>query len=83
MPVRQILPQRYIDKEKLFKFWRTSDDFKGKPCGMKVHCSCTYCIDLLLIEYFKVDQGFYVVEIPREMTEVFFYTIKRCFSPFP
>lgn len=32
--VSQELPTRYIDKEKLAKFWRTHPDFKGKSCAI-------------------------------------------------
>jgi len=30
----QKLPTRYVDKEKLDRFWETNDDFKGKGCGI-------------------------------------------------
>lgn len=30
----QRLPARYVDKEKLGRFWETNDDFKGKGCGI-------------------------------------------------
>lgn len=40
----QKLPARYVDKEKLGRFWETNDDFKGKGCGVvdvRVGCSRT------------------------------------------
>ena len=32
--VRQDLPTRYIDKQKLGHLWTTSADFKGKGCSI-------------------------------------------------
>lgn len=36
MAVQQELSKRYIDKEKLGKFWRTHPDFQGQPCILEV-----------------------------------------------
>lgn len=35
----QVLPVRYIDKEKLGNFWRSHDDFKDKLCVIKAVCT--------------------------------------------
>jgi hypothetical protein len=36
MAVKQVLPRRYIDKQKLATFWTTHPDFKGYVCGLQV-----------------------------------------------
>lgn len=36
MVVQQVLPRRYIDRQKLATFWRSHPDFAGKTCALQV-----------------------------------------------
>ena len=46
MAIKQALSKRYIDKEKLGKFWRTHPDFKGQPCLLEVSSIVTQTYSL-------------------------------------
>ena len=58
MAVQQTLPRRYIDREKLAGFWRTNDDFKGKPCGIIVSRPVNVGFQLALRERFSGQSRF-------------------------
>jgi hypothetical protein len=70
MAVQQTLPRRYIDREKLANFWRTNDNFKGKPCGIIVSRPVNVDFQLALRDRFQVKADSYVIQVPRQMTEV-------------
>lgn len=42
----QVLPVRYIDKEKLGNFWRSHDDFKDKLCVIKATTDESYVVSV-------------------------------------
>lgn len=74
--ISQELPTRYIDKEKLVKFWRTHPDFRGKSCAIVDVRILTNLESLALSGLTRLSgdpqmkQDCYVVEVPREMTQV-------------